>query len=63
MIRLSKSVVGALEAEAVAHVIEDIGYLGMGDIVGAFEKELEQYIVGSSFHCVCVKIGTAALNL
>ena len=44
MIRLSKSVVGALEAEAVAHVIEDIGYLGMGDIVGAFEKELEQYI-------------------
>ena len=38
MIRLSKSVVGKAESEAVAHVIEDIGYLGMGAVVGEFEN-------------------------
>ena len=44
MIRLSKSVVGKTESAAVAHVINDIGYLGMGEIVGLFEKDLENYI-------------------
>lgn len=62
MIRLSKSVVGALESEAVAHVIEGSGYLGMGEIVNLFEKELEQYI-GGGYRCVCVNSGTAALHL
>ena len=62
MIRLSKSVVGKAEAEAVAHVIEDIGYLGMGETVGEFERALEEYI-GGGRRCVCVNSGTAALHL
>ena len=41
MIRLSKSVVGKAESKAVAHIIEDIGYLGMGATVGEFEHQLE----------------------
>ena len=62
MIRLSKSVVGKREADAVAHVIEDIGYLGMGSLVGDFEHALEQF-VGGGFKCICVNSGTAALHL
>ncbi|MDE5638748.1 MAG: DegT/DnrJ/EryC1/StrS family aminotransferase [Odoribacter sp.] len=62
MIRLSKSVVGAQESEAVAQVIEKSGYLGMGETVGLFEKELEQY-VGGGYRCICVNSGTAALHL
>ena len=62
MIRLSKSVVGKAEAEAVAHIIEDIGYLGMGETVGELERALEDYI-GGGRRCVCVNSGTAALHL
>lgn len=62
MIRLSKSVVGQAEADAVAHVINDIGYLGMGATVGEFEHELEQYI-GGGRRAICVNSGTAALHL
>ena len=62
MIRLSKSVVGKAEAEAVAHIIEDIGYLGMGETVGEFEHALEGYI-GGGRRCICVNSGTAALHL
>ncbi|MCH3994793.1 DegT/DnrJ/EryC1/StrS family aminotransferase [Prevotella cerevisiae] len=62
MIRLSKSVVGEAESTAVAHVINDIGYLGMGEIVGLFEKDLENYI-GGGMKCICVNSGTAALHL
>lgn len=62
MIRLSKSVVGNREAEAVAQVIEGSGYLGMGETVGLFEKELEEYI-GGGYRCLCVNSGTAALHL
>lgn len=62
MIRLSKSVVGKQESEAVARVIEQSGYLGMGETVGLFEKELEQYI-GGGYRCICVNSGTAALHL
>ncbi|MBO4659827.1 MAG: DegT/DnrJ/EryC1/StrS family aminotransferase [Prevotella sp.] len=62
MIRLSKSVVGKAEAEAVAHVIEDIGYLGMGATVGEFEHQLEDYI-GGGRRAICVNSGTAALHL
>ncbi len=62
MIRLSKSVVGQEEAKAVAHVIEDIGYLGMGATVGEFEQQLEQYI-GGGRRAICVNSGTAALHL
>lgn len=62
MIRLSKSVVGKAEAEAVAHIIEDVGYLGMGETVGQLEHELEAYI-GGGRRCICVNSGTAALHL
>lgn len=62
MIRLSKSVVGKAESEAVAHVIEDIGYLGMGATVGEFERQLEKYI-GGGRRAICVNSGTAALHL
>jgi len=62
MIRLSKSVVGKRESAAVADVIENIGYLGMGETVKLFEKDLENYI-GGGFRCVCVNSGTAALHL
>lgn len=62
MIRLSKSVVGKAESAAVAHVIEDIGYLGMGATVGEFENELQDYI-GGGRRCLCVNSGTAALHL
>lgn len=62
MIRLSKSVVGVRESEAVTRVIEDSGYLGMGETVGLFEKELEEYI-GGGYRCICVNSGTAALHL
>lgn len=62
MIRLSKSVVGKAEADAVAHVIEDIGYLGMGAVVGEFEHDLEEYI-GGGRRVLCVNSGTAALHL
>lgn len=62
MIRLSKSVVGSRESAAVAQVIEGSGYLGMGETVGFFEKELEKY-VGGGYRCICVNSGTAALHL
>ena len=62
MIRLSKSVVGCRETEAVANVIEGSGYLGMGETVGLFEQELERY-VGGGYKCICVNSGTAALHL
>lgn len=62
MIRLSKSVVGKAESAAVAHIIEDVGYLGMGAEVGKFEKDLENYI-GGGRRCLCVNSGTAALHL
>ena len=62
MIRLSKSVVGKAESKAVAHIIEDIGYLGMGATVGEFEHQLEQYI-GGGRRAICVNSGTAALHL
>jgi len=63
MIRLSKSVVGLKESKAVSQVIEETGYLGMGETVGLFEKELEQYIGGEGYKCICVNSGTAALHL
>lgn len=61
MIRLSKSIVGPLEAEAVAGVIAK-GFLGMGGECQAFENELTEYI-GGGRGVVCVNTGTAALHL
>lgn len=63
MIRLSKSVVGKQEADAVAKVIIEDGYLGMGSEVGKFEKEIAIYLEIAETNVVCVNSGTAALHL
>lgn len=62
-IRLSKSIVGALEAEAVSRVIVEDGYLGMGSEVISFEAELAGYLGIPEDHAVCVNTGTSALHL
>ena len=63
MIRVSKSVVGKEESDAVENVIRNIGYLGMGEEVGSFENELELYIGNIDYKAVCVNSGTSALHL
>lgn len=59
MIRLSKSVIGPREKEAVLGVLNR-EYLGMGDDVRRFEEALTRYIGRPA---VCVNTGTAALHL
>lgn len=59
-IRLSKSVVGAGEKEALSRVIDN-AYLGMGSNVREFEEALRGYF--GAKHVVCVNSGTAALHL
>lgn len=61
MIRMSKSVVGKAESKAVAKVIIEDGYLGMGSFVQEFEEDLKNYL--GVKHVVCVNSGTAALHL
>lgn len=61
MIRLSKSVIGKQEMEAVSRILEK-GYLGTGPETQAFEKELEAWF-GGGVKVVCVNTGTAALHL
>jgi dTDP-4-amino-4,6-dideoxygalactose transaminase len=61
--RLSKSVVGHLEADALSKVILEDGYLGMGAEVGHFEKEIAAYLNVSESSVVCVNSGTSALHL
>lgn len=61
MIRLSRSLVGEMEIEAVTGVIHR-GYLGMGQEVRAFEAELGDYI-GGNVAVACVNTGTSALHL
>lgn len=60
-IRLSKSVVGEEEKQAVARAI-DAGYLGMGTEVQLFEQEIRQFL-DTDNEVVCVNTGTAALHL
>jgi dTDP-4-amino-4,6-dideoxygalactose transaminase/dTDP-4-dehydrorhamnose 3,5-epimerase-like enzyme len=60
-IRLSKSVVGEEEKNALARVI-DAGYLGMGREVQQFEEELRAYI-STDHEVICVNTGTAALHI
>lgn len=62
-IRLSKSVVGADEAAAVADVILNDGYLGMGKVVQAFEQDIATFLGVPFDWVVCVNSGTAALHL
>jgi dTDP-4-amino-4,6-dideoxygalactose transaminase len=60
-IRLSKSVVGEEEKQALARAIE-AGYLGMGSEVQLFEEEIRQFL-GTTHDVICVNTGTAALHL
>lgn len=62
-IRLSRSVVGQEEAEAVSRVLLDDGYLGMGREVEALEKELQAFLGSPGRQVMCVNSGTAALHL
>lgn len=59
-VRLSKSVVGEMEKEALSSVI-DHSYLGMGKFVQEFEERLKEYL--GVKYAVCVNSGTAALHL
>ena len=59
MIRLSKSKIGKEEISAVKKVLEK-EYLGMGEEVGIFEKDLSKFFLRDS---ICVSSGTAAVQL
>ena len=63
VMRLSRSIVGPREAEAVARVLVEDGYLGMGSEVQAFERELAAFVGVEENHVACVSSGTAALHL
>jgi len=43
-IRLSKSFLGTEEIRAITNVIKKDGYLGMGNEVNLFEKEIASYL-------------------
>jgi dTDP-4-amino-4,6-dideoxygalactose transaminase len=62
-LRLSMSVLGNEEQQAVTKVIEEDGYLGMGVEVYNFEKEIAEYLGVPHNWVVCVSSGTAALHL
>lgn len=59
MVRLSKSVIGQEEIQAVTKVLEE-EYLGMGKYVMQFERSLTDYL---GRHTVCVNTGTSAIQL
>ena len=61
--RLSRSIVGPAEAEAVARVITEDGYLGMGSEVQRFEAELAAYLGVRPEQVITVNTGTAAVHL
>jgi len=61
MIRLSCSNITTSEIEAVTRVMSQ-GFLGMGQEVQKFEKELAAYLGGGS-SVACVNTGTASLHL
>lgn len=62
-LRLSKSIIGQNEANAVTKVLLEDGYLGMGAEVGRFEAEIAAYLGVDQDHVVCVSTGTSALHL
>ena len=63
MMRLSRSIVGQQEADALAEVIFKDGYLGMGTQVARFEEEIASFLNVPKEWVVCVSSGTAALQL
>lgn len=62
-IRLSKSIIGQQEVNAVTRILLEDGYLGMGAEVEKFENDIAEYIDVKSENVVCVNSGTAALHL
>lgn len=62
-IRLSRSIVGQKEADAVAAVICQDGYLGMGAATRKFENAVATYLGVEPWQAVAVNSGTAALHL
>jgi dTDP-4-amino-4,6-dideoxygalactose transaminase len=62
-LRLSKSIIGQSEADAVTRILLEDGYLGMGAEVGKFESEIADYLNVDSGNVVCVSTGTSALHL
>jgi dTDP-4-amino-4,6-dideoxygalactose transaminase len=63
VMRLSKSVVGKEEAQAVERVLCGHSYLGMGEEVDLFEQELADFLGVPREWVVCVNTGTSALHL
>jgi dTDP-4-amino-4,6-dideoxygalactose transaminase len=63
LIRLSKSIVGATEADAIRRVLIEDGYLGMGKETQLFEKEIGDFLGVPGEAVTCVNSGTAALHL
>lgn len=61
--RLSRSIVGEREAEAVRKVICEDGYLGMGGNTRQFELDLAKYLGVEPWQVVSCNSGTAALHL
>ena len=61
--RLSRSIVGEAEAEAVHRVICEDGYLGIGKEVQQFEADVAGYLGVPASWVISVNTGTAALHL
>ena len=61
--RLSRSIVGEAEAEAVRRVIVEEGYLGMGSETKKFEESVARYLGVEPWQTISVNSGTAALHL
>ncbi len=62
-LRLSKSIIGQNEANAVLKVLLEDGYLGMGAEVGRFEADIAAYLDVDPDHVICVSTGTSGLHL
>ena len=62
-LRLSRSIVGEAEAEAVRRVIVDDGYLGIGAETRRFEEELAAWLGVERWQVITANTGTAALTL
>ena len=61
--RLSRSIVGEAEAEAVRRVIVEEGYLGIGAETKRFEAELSSYLGVDPDMVATVNSVTAALTI
>lgn len=63
LVRLSKSILGKAEAEAVERILCQSGYVGMGEEVDLFERELAEYLGVPRDWVVSTNTGTSALHL